>query len=206
MIDLLFVPTANGQKATILLEEAGLEYTATRVEHGVGGPPPATLLAKNPIGRYPVLTESDGPGGGEIIVFESHAIALYLADRTGLLLPDDPIERSAAHVWAAVASTDLTPTMATQFFLTLRAETDVSEAITWIEAEAQRYLRAINQRLSEATYLAGNTFSLADLLTYPLMATSVQRLGGFTSYKNIVRWFDLVSNRPAVQRGMARAG
>ena len=96
--------------------------------------------------------------------------------------------------------------MAAQFFLTLRAESDLGEAVAWIEAEARRFLHAIDLRLAQAEYLAGAPFSVADVLTFPLMATSVQRLeGGFGGYPNIARWFEQVAARPAVQKGMDAA-
>jgi GST-like protein len=204
-MELLYVPTANGQKATILLEETGVVYTATRVTREPGAPPTEEILHINPIGRYPVLTDPAGPGG-PVTVFESLAIAEYLTEITGQLVPADSRERVAAKVWAAVACTDLTPTMATQYFLTLRAKTDVTEAREWIESEAHRFLRAYDRRLGEAEYLAGGEYSYADALTYPLMATSVQRLdGGYAAYGNIGRWAAQVGAREAVQRGMAAA-
>ena len=96
--------------------------------------------------------------------------------------------------------------MATQYFLTLRAKTDVSEATEWALSEIGRFLTAIDGRLGEVRYLAGDTYSYADVLTYPLMATSVQRLeGGHTAYANITRWAEIVGARDAVKKGMAVA-
>jgi GST-like protein len=94
--------------------------------------------------------------------------------------------------------------MAVQYFTTLRAKSDQSETTGFVVSEAKRALHALDRRLGVARYLAGEDYGLADVLTFPVMATSVQRLpGGFRDYSNIVRWFDLVSARPAVQRGMA---
>ena len=206
LIDLHFVPTANGQKITIMLEECGLPYRSIRKPHGATGPGAPNISTLNPIGRYPVIVDPTGPDGAPATVFESLAIALYLAEKSGRLLPSQGPARSASLVWAAVACTDLTPTMAAQFFLTLRAESDLGEAVAWVEAEARRFLHAIDLRLAQAEYLAGAPFSLADVLTFPLMATSVQRLeGGFGGYPNIARWFEQVAARPAVQKGMDAA-
>lgn len=205
MIEVYLVPTANGQKVAILLEELGLPYEAHHVVRAVGDPPTAAYLRISPLGKYPAIVDR-GAGGGPLRVFETMAIALYLTEKAGQLLPTNLAERSQAHAWASVAATNLTPTMATQYFLTLRATRDVREATDWVVGEAHRCLAAIDSRLGSVPYLAGDAFSYADVLTYPLMATSVQRLdGGFEPYRNIARWFEQVAARPAVQRGMKAA-
>ena len=205
MIEVYLVPTANGQKVAVLLEELGLPYVAHRIVRTAGDRPPESYLALNPMGKYPTLVDPDAPGG-PLAVFETLAIAQYLLEKTGKLLPASPAARSAAHMWAAVAASDLTPAMATQYFLTLRATTDVTEATDWVLSEIHRFLAAIDARLARATYLAGNDYSYADVLTYPLMVTSVQRLeGGYARYRNIARWVDLVGARDAVKKGMAVA-
>jgi len=202
MIEVYLVPTANGQKVAIMLEELGLAYVARRIVRTVGDTPSADYLALNPMGKYPTIVDFEAEGG-PLAVFETLAIALYLTEKTQRLVPADIKARVAAYAWAAVAASDLTPTMATQYFLTLRATTDVSEATAWVVDEAHRFLSAIDRRLGDERFLAGAEYSYADILTYPLMATSVQRLeGGFSTYKNIQRWVELVGARPAVVRGM----
>jgi GST-like protein len=205
MIEVYLVPTANGQKVAVLLEELAVPYVTHRIVRKVGDQPSDEYLRHNPMGKYPTLVDKDAPGG-PLTVFETLAIALYLIEKTGRLIPADPKQRAAAHQWAALAASDLTPAMATQYFLTLRAKTDVSEATEWALSEIDRFLTAIDGRLGEVTYLAGDTYSYADVLTYPLMATSVQRLeGGHTTYANITRWAETVGARDAVQKGMAVA-
>ncbi len=202
MIDVYLVPTANGQKVAIMLEELDLPYVAHRIVRTVGDAPTSDYLALNPMGKYPTIVDSEAEGG-RLAVFETLAIALYLAKKTQRLVPVDVTARVAAHAWAAVAASDLTPAMATQYFLTLRATTDVSEVTDWVVDEVHRFLSAIDRRLGDEQFLAGAEYSYADILTYPLMATSVQRLeGGVLTYKNIQRWFELVGARPAVVRGM----
>ena len=121
-------------------------------------------------------------------------------------MPKNPVARSSAHAWAAVASTNLTPMMATQYFLTLRAKSSVSEATNWIEGEAFRCLDAIDRRLGTVKYLAGEDLSYADILTYPLIATSAKRLGSrLETYSSISRWVEMLAERPAFTRGMAIA-
>lgn len=206
MIDFYVVPTANGQKGAIMLEESGLDYRAHQVRRKMGAPPPADHLKINPIGKYPTIVDDDGPDGTPISVFETLAIALYLAEKAGRLLPANASERAAAYMWASAANAGLTPMMGTQYFLEFRTSADVSDVSAWILSEVQRHLVAIDQRLGEARYLAGDSYSVADVLTYPVLATSVQRLeGGYSMYDNIKRWTEEVSQRPAVIRGMAVA-
>ncbi len=205
VIEVYLVPTANGQKVAVLLEELGLPYVAHRVTRTVGDQPSADYLKLNPMGKYPTLVDAD-VDGAPLAVFETLAIALYLTEKVGALIPADKKERAAAHTWAALAASDLTPAMATQYFLTLRAQTDVQEVTDWVLSEIDRFLTAIDARLGAVPYLAGDTYSYADVMMYPLMATSVQRLaGGHAAYPNITRWADEVGARPAVQKGMAAA-
>lgn len=205
MIEVYLVPTANGQKVAILLEELELPYRAHRIVRRPGDVPSAAYRRISPLGKYPAIVDSSGPDG-PLSVFETMAIALYLTEKTGRLCPTNVDDRSQAHAWAAVAASDLTPMMATQYFLTLRATSDVSEATNWVVAEAHRCLAAIDARLDAARFLAGDAYSYADVLMYPLMATSVQRLEGwFGGYRHIVRWYDEIAARPAVQRGMKAA-
>jgi GSH-dependent disulfide-bond oxidoreductase len=205
VIEVYLVPTANGQKVAVLLEEIGLPYVAHRIVRTAGDRPSDSYLALNPMGKYPTLVDPDA-AGGPLAVFETLAIALYLIEKTGMLLPSSVAARSAAHTWAAVAASDLTPAMATQYFLTLRATTDVTEATDWVLSEIDRFLTAIDRRLAAETYLAGQDYSYADVLTYPLMVTSVQRLeGGYGHYRNVARWAELVGSRDAVKKGMAVA-
>ena len=203
MIDYYFVPTANGQKIAIMLEEAGIQYTPHLVERKPGDSPEEKYLLISPLGKYPAIVDQDGPKGCRVTLFETLAITFYLTEKAPSLMPVDPSARFSAHAWAAVASTNLTPMMATQYFLTLRAKSDVSEATKWVEGEAFRCLEAIDRRLEAAQYLAGDDFSYADVLTYPLIVTSARRLGpGLESYSCISRWVELLSERPAFRRGM----
>ena len=203
MIEVYLVPTANGQKIAILLEELNVPYVSHRIVRKVGDQPSDEYLMHNPMGKYPTLVDKGAPGGS-LTVFETLAIALYLTEKTGSLVPADLCARAAAHQWAALAASDLTPAMAIQYFLTLRAKTHVSEVTDWVLNEIDRFLTAIDERLGEVPYLAGDTYSYADVLTYPLMATSVQRLEhGHTAYANITRWAETIVERDAVKKGMA---
>ena len=201
-IELLHLPTSNAQKVAIVLEETGLPYVAHRWVKKAGEATPAAHLALNPMGKYPVIVDSDGPGGKPITIFETSAIALYLAEKSGKLLPADLRGRAAVNQWISVGASIMT-IMAAQWFTTKRARTDLSEATEWIVADVERGLVAIDQQLAKTEFLAGPDFTLADALVYPVMATTVQRNPrGYSGHNNIARWTTLVGARPGVQRGM----
>lgn len=206
MIELYCVPTANGQKATILLEESGLRYRAIHVVRAVGAPPPLSYLDISPMGKYPALVDKNPGFPHAVTVFGTLAIALYVCERSQKMLPADLESRASAWSWASVVATDLSPMMGVQYFTTLRARSDLSEATQYVEAEARRALRAMEQRLSESDFLAGSEFSFADALAYPLAVTSIRRLAEeLAPYDALVRWRDRVGARPGVIAGMAAA-
>lgn len=204
-IELLHLPTSNAQKVAIVLEETGLPYVAHRWVKKAGEATPPEHLKLNPIGKYPVIVDPDGPGGESITIFETSAIALYLAEKSGKLLPANLRGRVAVNQWISVGASIMT-IMAAQWFTTKRARTDQSETTAWIVADVARGLGAIEQQLAQTTYLTGSDFTLADALVYPVMATTVQRNpGGYAGHDNIARWATFVGARPAVKRGMAVA-
>lgn len=206
MIELYCVPTANGQKATILLEEGGLPYRAIHVVRAVGAPPPPSYLDISPMGKYPAIVDRSPGLAHPVKVFGTLAIALYVCERSQKMLPADLESRASAWSWASVVATDFSPMMGVQYFTTLRARSDLSEATDYVEAEARRALQAMERRLSECDYLAGPAFSFADALAYPLAVTSIQRLaGGLTPYPALARWRDRVGARPGVVAGIAAA-
>ena len=206
MIELYCVPTANGQKATILLEESGLPYRAIHVVREVGAPPPPSYLKISPMGKYPALVDDSPEFPQAVTVFGTLAIALYVCERSQKMIPADLESRASAWSWASVVATDFSPMMGVQYFTTLRAKSDLSEATEYVEAEARRALRAMEQRLSGSDFLAGPAFSFADALAYPLAATSIRRLAGeLAPYPALARWRDRVGARPGVIAGMAAA-
>lgn len=199
-IELYHLPTSNAQKAAIVLEETGLPYVPFLKKPGT--PTPPEHLARNPIGKYPAIVDPEGPDGQPITIFETSAIAIYLAEKSRKLLPSDLRTRAAVNQWISVGASIMT-IMAAQWFTTQRARTDQSETLAWIVADVERGLVAIDQQLGRTEYLTGPRFTLADALVYPVMATTVQRNPqGYSGHDNIARWVTLVGGRPAVQRGM----
>ena len=148
MITFYCVPTPNGQKIAILLEEMNLTYKLIMQERKVGEPPNLDYLKINPIGKYPSIVDENTSDGKKIIIFETHAIALYLVEKTKLMLPNNQEERSSSHIWSSVISSGLTPLMGTQYFIQFRSREFETEVSSWILEEVNRYLSAIDLRLS----------------------------------------------------------
>lgn len=204
MIDLYTVATSNGQRASILLEEFGLPYTVHKVNLPGGDHLKPEFLAINPNGMGPVIVDRDGPGGKPLTVFECGAIALYLAEKTGRLMPADLAGRAEVYKWLSVVIANLAPAFAGQYFTKIAAKEKVQSAIDIFEGRAMRFLKVLDQRLAEAPYLAGASLTIADLVAYPSATTSVQRLpGGIPGLTHLQRWVATMAARPGVQKGMA---
>ena len=203
MIDLYSVPTANGQRVHIMLEETGLPYTPHFVYLVGGKHLEPEYLAKNPFGRAPAIVDHDGPGGKEVTVFEGHAILFYLAEKSGQFYPDDLSWQVEIHTWMSAVSANLGPAFSAQFWFTTLAPEHSQVAIDRYVSEAHRGLRALDGHLEGRDYIAGGVYSIADIHAYPVAATSASRLdGGLDSYPSLKRWMQGIAERKAVQRGM----
>ena len=204
MIDLWTVATANGQKASIMLEEAGLAYTVHVLDLSAGDYKKPEFLAINPVGKVPVIRDSEGPGGQPVTIFETIAIVFYLADKTGVLRPRDGLEHVKVLQWASIVASGFGPAFSNRVVFDLFAPEKVPFAETFFTGEAHRYYKVMEAQLSRTAYLVGDDYSLADVLAYPVAATSANTLaGGLDPYPNIRRWRDRIAVRPAVRRGMA---
>ena len=201
MIDLFTSATANGQKVSVMLEECGLDYRVHVVDMVAGDHLSPSFLALNPAGKIPVIVDTEGPGGRQVALAQSMAIVLYLAEKTGKLMPVDPGERAEAYRYMSLVASDASAAFSGLFvFTVLQPEPG---AAAYFRAQAERQLRVLDQRLAETPYLAGQTFSVADLLAYPVAATSSKMLpGGIADYPNLSRWAAAIGTRPAVRRGM----
>jgi GST-like protein len=203
MLDLHTTATANGYRASIMLEECGLEYRAIAYDLSRGEHMSAAHLALNPVGRVPTLVDHDVGAGGPAVVYGSQAIVQYLAEKAGRLLPRDPVARAAAYTWAGFATSDLGPAYSGQFVFGTLMKEKVPPALEHFEKLCLRMLGALDQRLASARWLAGDEYSIADVLTYPGAAVSTKRFPGtLEAFPNVQRWAADVGARPAVQRGM----
>jgi GST-like protein len=203
MIELHTTPTANGYRASIMLEECGLDYRVRAYDLTKGEHLSAEHLALNPVGRVPTIVDHGVAGGRPAVVYGSQAILQYLAEKTGRFLPADPVARAAAYTWAGVATGDLGPAYSGQFVFGTLAQEKLPVALQHFERLCLRMLGALDVRLRDHQWLAGEQYTIADMLAYPAAAVSAKRFpGNLDAFANLVRWAAEVGARPAVQRGM----
>ena len=204
MIELYNNPTANGQRATIALEEVGERYRVHHIDLMQGEHLTDEFLAMNPVGRVPVIIDREPVE--PVTVYGGMAIAFYLAEKHGRFIPADPIARAMIYQWAAMVVSDLNPALAGQFYFSVLAEPPQTETVKVFEQVARRMLKVLDDELASRSYLAGEDYSVADILAYPSVKTSAARLeGAISSYPNLQRWEHEIAQRPAVAAGMAAA-
>ena len=202
MIELHTTATANGYKASIMLEEVGLPYRVVDYDLAKGEHFDPAYLALNPVGRVPTVVDHDLPDG-PLTVYGSAAILLYLAEKTGRLLPTGTRERAKVLEWLGIISSDVGPAYSGQFVFNVIAPAKDPWAIDFYDRLCLRMLGAMETRLAASPFLAGEDYSIADVIAYPVAAVSMKRHPGhLRDHPHIARWAALVGARPAVQRGM----
>ena len=205
MIDLYTWKTPNGRKASIMLEEIGLPYRVVPVDLGSGAQHGPQFVALNPNGRIPVLVDQVAPGG-PLTIIESGAILLYLAEKTGLLVPSDVRGRSETMQWLMFQMAGIGPMLGQANWFANSAPEKIPYAIQRYVNESARLFGVLDVRLAGREYLAGS-YSIADVATYPwvavawpiftaMMPDTVGKLG------QLAAWLERVGARPAVERGM----
>ena len=202
MIEIWSWPTPNGQKVHIALEELGLEYRVVPVDIGAGDQFKPEFLAITPNHRIPAIVDSDGPGGGEFRLFESGAILVYLAEKTGRLLPADLRERYVALQWLMFQMGGVGPMFGQYNHFASYAPEKLPYAIERYTNEVRRLHRVLDRRLSESEYLAGAEYGIADIATFPWVRSPEKRGIDLADYPAVARWHDTIAARPAVQRGL----
>lgn len=207
MIDLYTYRTSNGRKASIMLAECGLDYELHIVDITTGEQDGPAFRAINPNGRIPAIIDRDGPDGSELALFESGAILLYLAQKTGLFLPKDERERWIAIQWLMWQMGGVGPNFGQAFhFLHQHPEDAPDEALAYgrerYGGEVRRLCDVMNTRLAEAAFLAGDTYSVADIATFPWIALHKWFGLELAGLPHLRRWYGEIKARPAVQRGM----
>jgi GST-like protein len=201
-IDFYTWATPNGRKISIALEEMGLPYTVHRVDIAKGEQFAPDFLKISPNNKIPAIYDPDGPGGAPISVFESGAILIYLADKTGRFLPGEPRGRSMVMEWLMFQMGGLGPMLGqTHHFLHFAPE-KVPYAIERYKNEAKRLYGVLDKRLSEADFLAGD-YSIADMAAYPWIASHPRQDIDIGTFPNVARWLSAVGSRTAVVKGMA---
>jgi GST-like protein len=205
MIDLYTWTTPNGRKVSIMLEELGLAYTAHAVNIGKGEQMTPAFLALNPNNRIPVIVDADGPGGEPITIFESGAILVYLADKSGRFMAREGATRYVQLQWLMWQMGGFGPMLGQAHHFLRSAKEKVPYAIDRYKDEAKRLYRVLDTRLAESEYLGG-AYSVADIATYPWAARHEWHQVELAAFPNVLRWYDAIGARPAVQRGMKVPG
>jgi GST-like protein len=204
MIELHSWPTPNGHKVHIMLEETGLPYEVHPVDIGAGAQFAPAFLAISPNNKIPAIVDLDGPGGRRISLFESGAILLYLADKTGKLLPAEPHARWAAVEWLMFQMGSIGPMFGQYGHFNNYAPEKIPYAIERYTNEVGRLYRVLQRRLSAVPWLAGDEYSIADIAVWPWVRSNSrkgEKIGA--DLPHVRRWYDAVDARPAVQRGIA---
>jgi GST-like protein len=204
MIALYTWPTPNGQKVHIALEELGLPYTVHGINIGEGAQFAPDFLAITPNHRIPAIVDEDGPGGATLALFESGAILIYLAEKAGELIPKDPAARYICLQWLMFQMGGIGPMFGQWNHFARYAPEQIPYAIERYSNEARRLMRVLEKRLSQAAFLAGEAYSIADIATYPWVASALAS-GAVTTegLPCVARWVEAIAARPAVERGIA---
>lgn len=202
MIDLYTWSTPNGRKVSILLEETGLPYHVIPIHIGRGEQFAPDFLRISPNNRIPAIVDPDGPGGKPLSLFESGAILLYLARKTGRFLPKDPADEFKAIQWLMFQMGGVGPMFGQVHHFLRAAPEPVPYAISRYTTEARRLYRVLDGHLQGRDYLA-DSYSVADIATYPWIARHEWHQVDLAEFPAVRAWFERVGARPAVQRGMA---
>lgn len=206
MIDLHYWPTPNGKKVTILLEELGLAYNIVPVNIGRGDQFTEDYLKISPNNRMPALVDHEpADGGPPISVFESGAIMLYLAEKTGRFMPTDVRGRYEVIQWVIWQMANQGPKFGERgHFSRAPAEAgDLSYARRRFDDETHRLYGVLNNRLYDRPFIAGDDYGVADMIAYPWTVGWKAQGIDLDEFEYFKRWFETLSARPAVQRGMA---
>jgi GSH-dependent disulfide-bond oxidoreductase len=201
MIQLYTWATPNGKKVSILLEEVELPYEVHPINIARGDQLKPEYLAINPNNKIPAIIDTDGPGGKPLKLFESGAILMYLAEKTARFLPQEMVKRYEVIQWLMFQMGGVGP-MFGQANYFYRLEEKVPFAIERYYKEALRLYKVLEQTLGQRDYLAGE-YSIADIATYPWVGRHDGHNVKLEEFPNVKRWFDAISQRPAVKRGMA---
>ncbi|MDF3320048.1 glutathione S-transferase N-terminal domain-containing protein [Rhodococcus sp. C3V] len=201
MIDLYYYTSPNVRKVLIALEEMGLDYQIAWTDIREGDQFESEYVEINPNSKVPAIVDHDGPGGRRLTIFESGAILLYLAEKTGLLLPTDPISRQEVLCWLFWQVSNHGP-MAGQaaHFVSHAPKQGIDNpyARNRYAGEVARLYRVLNDRLADRDYLAGE-YSIADIATFPWTRVAAGHGIDVADYPNVKAWADRISARPSAK-------
>jgi len=203
MIELYSWPTPNGFKVSIALEETGLAYRAIAVDIGAGDQFEAGFLAISPNNKIPAIVDPDGPDGAPISLFESGAILVYVAGKTGRLLPASVRDKYRTLEWLMFQMGGVGPMLGQAHHFRIYAPEKIEYAIDRYTREANRLYGVMDRRLAVSRYIACDEYTIADIAIFPWLRSHKNQGVDLEAYPNVKRWFDEIAARPAVQRGLA---
>ena len=201
MIDLYTWTTPNGRKVSVMLEELALPYKVHKIDISKGDQFAPDFVAINPNSKIPAIVDPDGPGGKGLALFESGAILIYLAEKTGKFLPSDPAARYVTLQWLMFQMGGVGPMFGQAHHFLRAAPEPVPYGIARYTKETRRLYGVLDRRLAESEYLAGS-YSIADIATYPWVARHEWHKVELGDFPQVQRWFKAIGARPAVARGM----
>lgn len=201
MIDLYTWKTSNGRKATIMLEECGLEYNLHPIDIGKDEQFTPEFIAINPNSKIPAIIDQEGPDGQPFTVIESGAILMYLAEKSGKFLPESMAARYEVVQWLMFQMGGIGPIFGQVHHFLRAAKEKVPYGINRYGTECRRLYGVLNSRLEGREYLAGD-ISIADFATLPWVFRHDWQEVDLSEYPNVNRWYDALMARPALARGM----
>jgi GSH-dependent disulfide-bond oxidoreductase len=202
MIEVYSWATPNGHKVHIMLEECGLPYHVTAVDIGAGDQFKPEFLAISPNNKIPAILDSDGPDGKPLSLFESGAILLYLAAKTGRFLPADTCGRYEVLQWLMFQVGSVGPMLGQAHHFRIYAPQKIDYAIVRYTNEARRLYGVMNKRLASSKYIAGPELTIADIAIFPWLRSWKNQGIDWSDHPHLKGWFDEIAARPAVQRGV----
>lgn len=204
MIDLYYWPTPNGHKVTLLLEEAGLEYAVKPVDIGAGDQFKPEFLEISPNNKMPAIVDHEPVhGGGPQSVFESGAILLYLAEKAGKFLPEEPRARIEVLEWLFWQVAGQGPMSGQYGHFNVYAPEKIQYAIDRYTKEVQRLMKVLDTRLGGREFIAGDGYSIADMAVFPWINAYDSAPIDMAPYPNVVRWHEAIDARPATAKAYA---
>jgi GST-like protein len=205
MIELYYWPTPNGHKITLFLEDVGLDYTIKPVNISAGDQFKPEFLAFSPNNRMLAIIDHDPADHGEpVSVFESGAILLYLADKTGKFLPSDLRGRKTATEWLFWQMGGLGPMAGQNHHFGIYAPEKIPYAINRYVNETNRLYGVMDRRLADRRFLAGDAYTIADMAAYPWIVPWKRQQQNLGDFVNLRRWFDSIASRSGTQRAYAK--
>jgi GST-like protein len=207
MIEFYGLTSPNVQKVFIMLEETGLPYEFKPVDVWAGAQHAAEFAKLNPNRKIPVIVDRDGPGGKPYTVFESGAILMYLAEKTGKFLPKDVAQKYDVIQWLMIQLTGVGPAFGNFTHFNLFAPKPGTEySFSRYRTEMLRLYELLEQRLGQTKFLGGDEYSIADISTFPWTRQHDGHGVKWADHPNLKRWFEAIESRPAVQAMIARQG